>query len=229
MKRDRKFNELVMDRLAKITGQKPTIRKAKKAVASFKTRIGDPIGVAVTLRGKRMYDFLDKTLNVSLPRTKDFRGINRTSLDNIGNMTFGIKEHTIFPEIHDEELKDIFGMAVTIGATAKTKEEAIEKVKELNAKEFKECSLNEYSYDMGDILNVDLVEYEEFNDSLNEKYGKPKAKNAWDSIENRLHPMANEEETKKYVEMVSITFYDMVETDVDLKSYREKQLNQVLN
>ena len=110
-----------------------------------------------------------------------------------------------------------------------SKEEAIEKVKELNAKEFKECSLNEYSYDMGDILNVDLVEYEEFNDSLNEKYGKPKAKNAWDSIENRLHPMANEEETKKYVEMVSITFYDMVETDVDLKSYREKQLNQVLN
>ncbi len=124
IKRDRKFNELVMDRLAKITGQKPTIRKAKKAVASFKTRQGDPIGVAVTLRGKRMYGFLDKVLNVSLPRTKDFRGLNRTSVDAIGNMTFGIKEHTIFPEIKDEELKDVFGMAITLGTTAKTKEEA---------------------------------------------------------------------------------------------------------
>ena len=124
MKRDRKYNDLVMDRLTKITGQKPTIRKAKKSVASFKTREGDPIGVAVTLRGARMFGFLDKLFNVSLPRTKDFRGINRTSVDNIGNMTFGIKEHTIFPEIKDEELKDIFGMAITLGSTAKTKEDA---------------------------------------------------------------------------------------------------------
>ena len=125
MKKDRKRNDLVIDRLTKITGQRPTVRKAKQAVASFKTRIGDPIGVAVTLRGARMLGFLDKVLNVSLPRTKDFRGINRTSVDNIGNMTFGIKEHTIFPEIKDEELKDVFGMAITLGTTAKTKEEAI--------------------------------------------------------------------------------------------------------
>jgi large subunit ribosomal protein L5 len=124
MKKDRKRNELVMDRLAKIVGQKATVRKAKMSVASFKTREGDPIGVAVTLRGARMYGFLDKLFNVSLPRTKDFRGINRTSVDNMGNMTFGIKEHTIFPEIKDEELKDIFGMAITIGTTAKSKEEA---------------------------------------------------------------------------------------------------------
>ncbi len=124
MKRDKKFNDLVMDRLMKITGQKATVRKAKKSVASFKTREGDPIGVAVTLRGDRMFSFLDKVLNVSLPRTKDFRGIKRTSVDDIGNMTFGIKEHTIFPEIKDEELKDIFGMAITLGTTAKTKEEA---------------------------------------------------------------------------------------------------------
>lgn len=124
IKRDRKFNELVMDRLAKITGQKPTLRKAKKAVASFKTRQGDIIGVSVTLRGKRMFGFLDKLFNVGLPRTKDFRGIARTSVDNIGNLTFGVKEHTIFPEIHDEELKDIFGMAITLGTTAKTKDEA---------------------------------------------------------------------------------------------------------
>lgn len=124
MKRDRKRNELVVDRLTKLTGQKPAIRKAKMSVASFKTREGDEIGVAVTLRGARMIGFLDKVLNVALPRTKDFRGVNRTSVDNIGNMTFGIKEHTIFPEIKDEELKDIFGMAVTLVTTAKTKEEA---------------------------------------------------------------------------------------------------------
>lgn len=124
MKKDRKRNELVLDRLAKITGQKPTLRKAKMSVASFKTREGDEIGVAVTLRGDRMFGFLDKVLNVALPRTKDFRGLNRTSVDAIGNMTFGIKEHTIFPEIHDEELKDVFGMAITMVTTAKTKEEA---------------------------------------------------------------------------------------------------------
>ena len=124
MKRDKKVNDFVLDRLSKITGQRATVRKAKMSVASFKTREGDPIGVAVTLRGARMFGFLNKVLNVSLPRTKDFRGINRTSVDNIGNMTFGIKEHTIFPEIHDEELKDIFGMAITLGTTAKTKEEA---------------------------------------------------------------------------------------------------------
>ena len=124
MKKDKKRNDLVMDRLAVITGQKPTLRKAKKSVASFKTREGDQIGVAVTLRGARMFGFLDKLFNVSLPRTKDFRGINRTSVDNIGNMTFGIKEHTIFPEIKDEELKDVFGMAITLVTTATTKEEA---------------------------------------------------------------------------------------------------------
>lgn len=124
MKRDKKRNDLVLDRLSKITGQKATIRKAKMSVASFKTREGDPIGVAVTLRGARMYGFLNKVLNISLPRTKDFRGINRTSVDNIGNMTFGIKEHTIFPEIKDEELKDVFGMAVTLVTTATTKDEA---------------------------------------------------------------------------------------------------------
>lgn len=125
LKRDKKVNDFVIDRLSKITGQHATIHKAKKSVASFKTREGDPIGVAVTLRGARMFGFLDKVFNVSLSRTKDFRGLNRTSVDNIGNMTFGIKEHTIFPEIKDEELKDVFGMAITLGTTAKTKEEAI--------------------------------------------------------------------------------------------------------
>ena len=124
MKQDKKKNEFVIGRLLKIVGQKATERQAKKAIASFKTRIGDKIGVAVTLRGPRMYGFLEKLLNVSLPRTKDFRGLKKTSVDEIGNLTFGIKDHTIFPEIRDEELKDIFGMAITLTTTAKNKEEA---------------------------------------------------------------------------------------------------------
>ncbi len=124
IKRNKDYNEFIMDRLAKITGQKPSTRSAKKSVASFKIRQGDPIGVMVTLRGARMYGFLDKLINVAIPRTKDFRGINRKSVDDIGNMTMSIKEHTIFPETGDEELKDVFGMAVTMVTTAKTKEEA---------------------------------------------------------------------------------------------------------
>ena len=124
MKKDRKKNEFIVDRLAKITGQKPVIRKAKQSNASFKIRQGDAIGVSASLRGKRMYAFLDKIINLAIPRTKDFRGIERKTIDNMGNMTFGIKEHTIFPEIRDEELKDVFGMAITIVTTAKTKEEA---------------------------------------------------------------------------------------------------------
>lgn len=124
MKQDKKKNEFVIDRLLKIAGQKAVERKAKKAIASFKSRIGDKIGVMVTLRGPRMYGFLDKLLNVSIPRTKDFRGLKKSSVDEMGNLTFGIKEHTIFPEIHDEELKDIFGMAITLTTTAKNKKEA---------------------------------------------------------------------------------------------------------
>jgi len=124
IKQDKKRNEFVIDRLNKIVGQKSVEKQAKTAIASFKTRIGDKIGVAVTLRGSRMYAFLEKILNISLPRTKDFRGLDRKSVDAVGNLTFGIKEHTIFPEIKDEELKDIFGMAITIVTTAKNKAEA---------------------------------------------------------------------------------------------------------
>jgi len=124
LKKNKNINDFVVDRLAKISGQKPSLRSAKKSIASFKVREGDPIGVMVTLRGSRMYGFLDKILNVALPRTKDFRGIERSVLDNMGNLTFSIKEHTIFPETSDEELKDVFGMAVTIVTTAKTKDEA---------------------------------------------------------------------------------------------------------
>jgi len=125
IKKDPKRLELVKDRLTKILGQKPATRASKKSIAGFKLRLGEPIGVVVTLRGKRMYAFLDKLFNVAFPRTKDFRGIKRSIVDNIGNLTLGIKEHTIFPETHDEELRDVFGFAITIVTTAKSKEEAL--------------------------------------------------------------------------------------------------------
>ena len=126
LKRNKDHNKLVLERLAKITGQKPATKSAKKSIASFKIRLGDPVGVMVTLRGARMYGFLDKLINVAIPRTKDFRGIERKIVDNIGNLTMSIKEHTIVPETGDEELKDVFGLAVTIVTTAKTKPEATE-------------------------------------------------------------------------------------------------------
>jgi large subunit ribosomal protein L5 len=124
MKKDRTKNDFVSDRLAKITGQKPTVRQAKKSIASFKIRQGDQVGVMVTLRGKIMNNFLEKLLNIALPRTKDFRGIDSKIVDNIGNVTIPIKEHTIFPETADEELKDVFGLGITLVTTAKSKKEA---------------------------------------------------------------------------------------------------------
>lgn len=123
MKRDNKRNDLVSDRLSKITGQKPSLRGAKQSIASFKIRQGDAVGVSVTLRGPRMYAFLEKFFNIAVPRTKDFRGFNRTAVDSIGNLTLGIKEHTIFPETADEDIKDVFGLSVTMVSSAKTKEE----------------------------------------------------------------------------------------------------------
>ena len=123
VKKDRNKNEAVAERLAKITGQKPSLRGAKQSVASFKIRQGDPIGVVVTLRGKRMYSFLEKLLNIALPRTKDFRGISPKAVDDMGNLTIGIKEHTIFPETADEDIRDVFGFSITLVSTAKNKKE----------------------------------------------------------------------------------------------------------
>lgn len=125
IKKDKNKNDSIADRLAKITGQKPTKKGAKKSIASFKIRLGDPIGVVVTMREKRMYDFLEKLINVALPRTKDFRGINRSTLDDIGNMTMGIKEHSIFPETADEDIKDVFGLSITLVSSAKSKKEGL--------------------------------------------------------------------------------------------------------
>ncbi|KKP88804.1 MAG: 50S ribosomal protein L5 [Candidatus Nomurabacteria bacterium GW2011_GWC2_35_8] len=123
IKKDKNKNEAIALRLAKITGQKGALRGAKQSIASFKTRQGDPIGIVVTLRGSRMYAFLEKLINVALPRTKDFRGISRKSVDDIGNLTIGIKEHTIFPETADEDIRDVFGLSITLVCTAKNKKE----------------------------------------------------------------------------------------------------------
>ncbi len=125
MKRNKNHNELVADRLTKITGQKTALKGAKQSIATFKIRQGDPVGVSVTLRGPRMYGFAEKFFNIAVPRTKDFRGFNRSAVDAIGNLTLGIKEHTIFPETADEDIKDVFGLSVTLVSSAKTKEEGM--------------------------------------------------------------------------------------------------------
>lgn len=123
-KRDKKQIELISDRIARITGQKAAPRAARMSIASFKVREGDTVGLQVTLRGARMYDFLDKLIHIALPRTRDFRGLAPTAIDDMGNLTIGIKEITIFPETSDEDLKDVFGLAVTIVTTAKDKKQA---------------------------------------------------------------------------------------------------------
>lgn len=123
-KLDKYRNDLVAEKLALITGQKPAIRGAKISVAGFKIREGDPVGQVVILRGRHANSFFDKFVNIALPRTKDFRGIDRKSVDEMGNLTIGIKENTIFPETSDEELSNIFGMSVTVVTTAKNKKEA---------------------------------------------------------------------------------------------------------
>lgn len=115
---------LIQDRLARITGQKPSRRPAKQSIASFKLRAGDIVGYQVTLRGTRMNYFLDKFVNIALPQTRDFQGLKRSSIDEMGNYSVGIKESTIFPECGDDELKDVFPMGITIVTTAKSKKES---------------------------------------------------------------------------------------------------------
>jgi len=123
--KDKKRNELVADRLMRITGQKPSPRGAKQSIATFKLRQGDVIGMTVTLRGKRMYGFLGKMIDVAFPRTRDFKGFDEKSVDELGNLTIGLREHIIFPETADEEIKDVFGLAVTIVTTAKDRKTAL--------------------------------------------------------------------------------------------------------
>ena len=126
-----KMLEYAVGDLEKITGLKPEVTKAKKSIASFKVREGHKIGCKVTLRGERMYEFLDKLISISLPRVRDFRGLSPKSFDGRGNYTIGIKEQIIFPEINFDEVEKVRGMDIVIVTTAKTNEEAYDLLKEL--------------------------------------------------------------------------------------------------
>ncbi|AST94055.1 50S ribosomal protein L5 [Sutcliffiella cohnii] len=115
-----------VEELGLITGQKPVVTRAKKSIAGFRLREGMPIGAKVTLRGERMYEFLDKLVSVSLPRVRDFRGISKKSFDGRGNYTLGVKEQLIFPEIDYDKISKVRGMDIVIVTTANTDEEARE-------------------------------------------------------------------------------------------------------
>lgn len=120
---DKKNIERGLATLTQITGQKPQVAKAKKSIATFKLRQGDPIGVAVTLRGRRMYDFFERLVAIVLPRLRDFHGIKRTSFDAHGNYTIGFNEATVFPEIDPGKIERVQGLEITIVTSAKNKEE----------------------------------------------------------------------------------------------------------
>lgn len=127
-------SKLLDDAVAELTliaGQKPLITKAKKSIAGFKLREGMPIGCKVTLRGERMYEFLDKLVNISLPRVRDFRGVPKNSFDGRGNYTLGIKEQLIFPEINFDKVNKLRGMDIVFVTTAKTDEEGRELLAQL--------------------------------------------------------------------------------------------------
>jgi large subunit ribosomal protein L5 len=122
--KDKKRLELIAGRLSRITGQHPAERHTTKSIANFKTRAGDLAGYQVTLRGARAESFFQKLIHIVFPRVKDFRGISPKSIDEMGNITIGLKEHTVFPETSDEDAKDIFGLAITIATSAKNAKEA---------------------------------------------------------------------------------------------------------
>jgi large subunit ribosomal protein L5 len=115
---DKKVMDAATAELARITGQKPAVRKSKKAIAAFKIREGLPVGCMVTLRGARMYEFLDRLINVAMPRIRDFRGVNPRSFDGQGNYSFGVKEQIIFPEIAYDQIDQMRGMDITITTSA---------------------------------------------------------------------------------------------------------------
>ncbi len=127
--KDAKFNEVVENTLRRVTGQNPVKTVAKKSISNFKIREGLVVGMVVTLRGKRMYDFVDKLINITLPRVRDFRGLEEKSIDEQGNLNIGIKEHVAFPEIKADEVEKIHGLEITIVTTAETKKEGLELLK----------------------------------------------------------------------------------------------------
>jgi large subunit ribosomal protein L5 len=122
---DKTVDSIVQD-LGLIAGQRPVKTKAKKAISAFKLRQGTIIGSKVTLRKRMMYDFLERLISIALPRTRDFRGIDRKAVDERGNLTIGVKEHIVFPEVSPEKAKSIFGLEITVSTTAKNKEEGLE-------------------------------------------------------------------------------------------------------
>ena len=126
-----KVLDSAVDELSQIAGQKPVIRKAKKSIASFKLRAGVPIGTSVTLRGEKMYEFLDRLINIALPRVRDFRGVPTKSFDGRGNYTLGIRDHLIFPEIDYSKVDKSKGMNITIVTTAKNDDQARYLLREL--------------------------------------------------------------------------------------------------
>lgn len=126
IKDNSKSINMVVEEMATITGQKPVVTKAKKSVANFKVRQGMAIGMKVTLRGDQMYEFVDRLVSISLPRVRDFKGVNPNSFDGRGNYTMGIREQLIFPEINIEQVETTRGMDITFVTTAKTDEEARE-------------------------------------------------------------------------------------------------------
>lgn len=121
---DAKMLESAQRDLGLITGQRPLITRAKKAISNFKLRENDPIGLKVTLRRSRMYEFLDRLISAALPRIRDFRGLSPKGFDQGGNYTFGLKEHTIFPEVEIDKIYQVFGMDITVVTTAATRDEA---------------------------------------------------------------------------------------------------------
>ncbi len=123
--RDEKDRTEIVKTLTVITGQRPSPRPAKKAIASFKTRAGLVVGYTVTLRGRRMYDFLSRMIDVALPRTRDFWGLDEKSFDRRGNLTVGIREHIVFPEMIGYDYRFLFGFEVTVVTTARTREEGV--------------------------------------------------------------------------------------------------------
>lgn len=127
--KDKAYINNVINSLNRITGQKPVLTKAKKSISAFKVREGSIIGAMVTLRGKRMYDFIEKLINISFPRVRDFRGISEKSVDRQGNLSVGFREHLAFPEIKADEVDKIHGLEVCISTTAKTREEGLELLK----------------------------------------------------------------------------------------------------
>jgi len=129
---DTKILKSCEEDMAKITGQKPVITKFKKSVANFKTRKGSNAGLKVTLRKNKMYEFIDRLVNIALPRIKDFRGLSLSGFDKFGNYTFGIKEHIIFPEVNFDKVDKIRGLDITIVIKSKKKEDSYELLKKFN-------------------------------------------------------------------------------------------------